>query len=768
MSLRAEAISNAEIGYFRVFFRVPGQSWFEVTMFRGAGCQVGSLESGDPFGDSSCSITFPQITAFDQPGQGDLWWLVPYADVDIVWENVGGADYEWEWEGFVVSEQVSFGSGDGGLEVECKGALYQGDNYLAAPWFPSRPVPYELLISDALSPRSHPGLRTTDLVIDWPDDWDRRVPEFDQESYLRFLRPWGVTTGQRWTGLTTRSTGGWDPILTGFVQGLLSVMFDQGGAQWTVMKRRGRKPVLRLRRPVAYTDPNLIRVQLGDPGVELQMTRDFTQSANVIYGEGQDTAGTTFSGVQISNDGQRTSYRPYAYSPYVHPKINNARTNLTMARKEAQIKFPSGLDETAATAVAQAQLQRFADPGFTGTITMKTDPSKVDGTVFPRFLIRGGDAVVIEGIRGSVEGMLAHITKVSVSVDDGTTTLTFDTKYRDQLTVAEVRARTLDSLTPLRSLQVGKFSNTTQDLLKPWSYAAGSGCIPSTGVGGKDATHFFNDILPGNAVYPWESWTTRHPPKDAHSAKFYIKIGPPDLADTRNNWSGYSNAKDKTRKKLVQANGWLERIAYPIRMAQAGTIRLVQIAAYDRDGHIMPVRFHVSLYTGGRSEGITQDAMPHLPKPAPGDPAIKLLGPDNNTYRQTRNTGQSQPNPFFQNAFEQYLPDGLQPSADGQLYSPASGANMVVGWGNFYEPAGYWPGRGSKNAPKTGLLVDESSWSFNTEKDSNISDYKKEGTKKNPDAGNMYIMIYCDDRPPGRWDEPVFFLGRAFRQEPGT
>ena len=31
-------------------------------------------------------------------------------------------------------------------------------------------------------------------------------------------------------------------------------------------------------------------------------------------------------------------------------------------------------------------------------------------------------------------------------------------------------------------------------------------------------------------------------------------------------------------------------------------------------------------------------------------------------------------------------------------------------------------------------------------------------------VGNLYAMIYCD----GQNDQPVYFLGRMFRVEPGT
>jgi len=730
MGLTAHPVVSEPIGYFRIYARPPGGEKTEITFFRGKPTQVVSLGTTDPFGESVCALTFPQITIFDRPGSGDLEWLVPYTDIDVVWENTGDINYAWAWEGFVIDETLNLTGVDSSLTLECRGALHQADNWLAAPYYPQRPVPYEILIREALSPLQRPGLRTKELKVEFPSDWNTKVPAFSDPDYLWFLKPWGVTTGQLWTGLTTRSTGSWDPVLTGFVQGLLSIMYDEGGSQWTIRKDIGRKPALYLRKPPLKSDPDLLVVDLGTPGIEITLSRDFTQSANVIYGSGTDAAGVAFSGMEINNLGDQTHFVPFSAARSVYPTTSNPSYNANIARKETLLRFPDGMDEVAARRLANAQLQRFADPGFTGSIVMKVDPY-IQGTTatFPRLLIRAGRSILVKGIRGDQKGILFHITEANVNVVEGAVTLTLDSKYRDQLTVDEVRARTRDALTPLRSLQTGKYSNTVQDLLKPWSYADGSGMVPT---GSKE---FFTKLIPDSAAFPWTDWTTKYPPKNPAYAKFYIKIPKANLTNAANNWSGDT------------ANG-IFKAAIPVKMSQAGTIRLSQIAAYDRDGNVLPVYFHASVYN---NSGVSPRDMPRIPTGT-----VKIVKPTGATFAA------GQPNPFFQGAWEKIKPDGSETDDPGVTFPESAG--FVMGWGNYYERAGYSPGLSSRGAPVSGKLEDEQAWSFDTSSMPGFDKYNPANNVNNTGAGVMYIMIYCDAQAL----QDVYFLGRFFRQEPGT
>lgn len=176
-------------------------------------------------------------------------------------------------------------------------------------------------------------------------------------------------------------------------------------------------------------------------------------------------------------------------------------------------------------------------------------------------------------------------------------------------------------------------------------------------------------------------------------------------------------------------------------MSQSGTIRLTQIAAYDEDGNQIPARFHVGIYG---SSGVSPMSMPMVP---PG-------GYDGYAAGQRY--------PFFPGAFEQYKEDGTE--QDQPSYLLAAQSNQVIAWGNYYEPAGYSPGLASAGAPKTGRLVDETAWSFDTTSQPGFDKYSVENTAKNTTAGMLYIMIYCDDQG----DHPIYFLGRLFRSEPGA
>ena len=712
---RVDRIQGAA-GFFKIFAQPPGKGRVDITKFRGSPTQINSMSTTDPFGDATAQISFPQITGMDRPGQGDLYWLVPWVPIDIIWYSDDGVPTGWAWEGSVVSEDVS----DEGYNVSLKGALYELDNYLAAPWYPQYPVPYELLIKDAFSPSKHIGLRTNPLRVDWPAGWNVTVPTKAQPDYLWYLRPWGVSPGQKWTGRTTRNTGSWDPLLTGFVQSLLSVMYTEDGGQWTVSKEAGRTPVLRVRPEITTPSEATLHVWYGAPEVKLSASRDFTQSTNIVYGQGTDITGSSFSGQQVSRDGQTTYYEPFAALPYVWPATrDNPRINDYIVRKESRLNFPSGMSMVESQLVAASHLRKFSDPGYTGTLTLTTDPLQ-GGIPYNRMLIKAGMGIVVHGFRGS--DVLFHISETSVSPMSMTATLTLDTKYRDALTVYEVQAKTRDALDPVRLLKAGAFSVTTQDQILPWSYTHGSGVVPSGGA--FDATDFFLNKVGHDEKFPWVASTTKYPPKKY--PKYYIKIGPKNANATKN-WSG------------ITKNG-VYTAAIPVRLSQSGTIRLTQIAAYNEDGAVVPVRFHVAFYGG---YDVTVESMPMIPASMAG------------TYGYPA----SQRYPFFPGAFENVNADGTLTDNPGQLLS--EGANMFAGFGNYYEAAGYFPGSSSRGNPKTGMLSEEQTWSFDTTSSTGFDKYNAEKTRKDPTNGLAYVMIYCDDQGTS----PIYFLGRMFRAE---
>jgi hypothetical protein len=70
----------------------------------------------------------------------------------------------------------------------------------------------------------------------------------------------------------------------------------------------------------------------------------------------------------------------------------------------------------------------------------------------------------------------------------------------------------------------------------------------------------------------------------------------------------------------------------------------------------------------------------------------------------------------------------------------------------------------TKGGKPTGLLVDETSWSFDCSSQEGWDPYSKKENMNNPNVGVLYLMIYCDDDP----QEATYFMGRFFREEPGT
>jgi hypothetical protein len=118
--------------------------------------------------------------------------------------------------------------------------------------------------------------------------------------------------------------------------------------------------------------------------------------------------------------------------------------------------------------------------------------------------------------------------------------------------------------------------------------------------------------------------------------------------------------------------------------------------------------------------------------------------------------------PFFKDAFEPVLADGTQQSQPN--YLPAGGIDMLMAWGNYYEPAGYSPGLASAGSPKTGKLSDETPWSYDLSNTPGFDKYSVANTAKNPTAGMAYVLIYCDDQGTS----PVYFLGRLFQSNPGA
>lgn len=714
----SEAI-DASSGYWRVWFYPggAGSQAVDVTFFRDIPTLVDTIGTSDPFGPTTASLTFPAVTLLDELGAGDLRWLRQETDVDICWMSPDSDVPVYRWEGYALSFEYS---SDQGLNVTCRGALFQADNWLAKPEYVYQPIPYETAIRRQFSNR--PDSRLGPLTVEWPSWWRTRFSLSDYANKPLYLRPVGLEDGQMWSGYVTRATGSFDNALTGYAQGLLSNMHTEYG-QFTIMLDQGRQPVLRHRDRITAPTASTFVVDAIAPGVKCALTRDYSQRLNVVYGQGKALNGATFSGMRVSADGASITHEPYAYRPVVHPVDMNDWFDRTVMRKEVNLSFHEGVSEAEARQIAKSHLQRFADPGVTGSITLMSDPLR-NGLPTTRMLITAGSTIQVKGLFGRAEGVLLHVTQAEHTPEEST--LTVDSKYRDQLTVQEVQARTRDSLAPIRLLTVGQYKPNIPDMLFPWSYADGSGHIPKASVA------LFADA-PSDLAFPWEDWTRQRPPRDPQWRSSYIRIGPADT-NADNNWANMRTTISDFKP-------------YPVRMSQAGEARLLQVAAFDANGSLLRIPFHVSIF---RTTGVSYTSMPMLGLADEADNAPYLAG---------------QHYPFFKRAWEQFDENGI--ALNPETGQAVTTAQLVVGYGNYYEKAGYWPSTSANaTAIATGMLVDEGGFSWDLTDAVYGVDPQRSADEnlRDPNRADLQVMIYADAQAA----QEVFFLGRIFRKEPGT
>lgn len=715
-------VSGNTYGQFAVFARAPGHPSKEVTYFRGVPLKLQSYSYGDPFSDAIAEIVFPQITPFDDPTSPALWFINEWTHYDIYWVPATGTQTSsrdvqvihpktqkktlWLnyaskgdpiWEGF----SVSYTPSDQGMQIQLQGALYQLDRYLAKPFYPNRPVVMERLIKKLFNPNRR-KLETKRLKYVWPDGWTKTFPTDDPRTPYT---PKGVDPGDNWTGMATRSTGTWDRALTGFIQDLLSQMYtdeDSGvdaGNQWTIRKYPGRQPKLEVRDRFRVPD---FEIWYGTPGVDVSLTRDGMSTVNIIYGQGTSFDGVPWSRARYLNDGKYTDYTPAAFDPHYYPYEDEAVKKKEGMPSETLIKFGNGVGEDQGVSASQKMLMRDMDPGWTGEITLKTD---VDGYI--KWKIVAGMTLLLKGWAGNMEGVRLHISEAIHSPEAGTVQLRVDTRYRDLLTLEQVQATVRDPLTPVKMLQVNKRTLLIEDILVPWDYNA-SGMIP---IGSKK---FFNN-LEEYATFPWEKWTKKFPPKD--NEEFYIRSNA-NANDSKNRWAA---------KKVL--------------LSQAGSARSIQVMAVDRNGNILQVPFHVSIYY---------------------DEAVK--------YPRSQGEASEAVSPFLPNHFQNIAPDGSQWGPNDNYVPDPS---MIVGWGTEEQPAGYSPNRKTDGSDPTGLLIDESTWSWNMAqlRYGNFDGYwqedeedrkKRDRLNNKVEARSVWVHVYAEHT------DDVYFIGRIYRFEPGT
>lgn len=743
------SVTRSAAGFFVLAMWPQGAaSATDVTYFRGVPAQLESFSFIDPFTYGSAQITFPQITIFDDldalgflgtednPANVDIWWFPAVAGADFRNPITGAVDLTYGtgeklWEGFIASRDLS----DNGLSVGCQGALFQADYYRQKPFYPKRPFVMERLIFEVLHPEYGPGnqdhwmgkphLRVQPMTFRFPPGWSKITPPREPGEPTLYTPV--IPPNRLWTGYTTRNTGGWENTLTGYIQEILAVLYttdDSGvpaGNQWTLRCETNRAPVLEIRDRARPPD---FELWVGQPGVGFDGSEDFTTIENSLYGEGVGVDGVNWANAFVTGAWNRTDYEPLAANAKAHPPVaaQNPGLDLNFMVHESKANYGSGMSLEAAETASVKRLAIAQDAGITGTLTLSVDPAP-----FTRWHVRAGMTVKLKGLRGSgATGISFHIAEAVHNVASGVVTCKLDTKYRDLLTLEEVRARTIDPLSPSKLLQVNKRTNVIEDVLAPWDYDKGSGYIPMTARKGKNSKegifaryNFFGGIPVADSRFPWQSWTTNATKRPSYFKSSLGITGRPDENEWLCGpyaWVDANNAASRERWSVV-----------PVLTAQKATIRLIEMAAYDSSGNVLAIPFHVSFYYGKPTPVV--DYMP--------------------------NTG-SDYSPFTAGHFQKYSATGVPTPNE------APPDLMLVGWGNSDQRAGHSPGLSSEGFPATGLLVDEATWEIDSTTPELVNwDWgdAENGEDQSREAVTIWCAIYAE------YTQDVFFLGRIYKQE---
>lgn len=201
-------------------------------------------ERGEPFGAVQATLQFPQITTFHTVPD----WCMSGSSVEIIFRGSSG-----DLQAFTgVIDKFQHAEDDGVFTVSARGPIYVTDLQLRQPGWSPAPQDIGTVIADVLN--SAVSRRTTKVSP--------------------------VVTGCR-----TSVLGGWEPRVTGYLQQLLSTAV-KNGRQWTV-KCIDRTPVIELK----DTDTVTWTVTNGQRGIGVDLSQDWSQAPNVIYGEGISPAG---------------------------------------------------------------------------------------------------------------------------------------------------------------------------------------------------------------------------------------------------------------------------------------------------------------------------------------------------------------------------------------------------------------------------------------------------------------------------------------------
>lgn len=757
---KASAVTVDTGGRFQIVITGRGKNArsVDVTSFRGAPTQIGDYSDADPFGDATATLTFPTLSPFDDLDSPELnGWLMEGAKVDIYWRPSQQADdvaYPGArkvinpktekpdlvtpvylndsggsrlgvnrrpcWEGNIASIKATADDTSFGLPITCQGALFQLDRYRAQPFYPPDPWPMELLIEEQFKRHLRPHLLTRPLITAFPGSWKKKIPAYDPHSRT----PYTIAgePGTLWSGLSTRNTGAWQNALTGFVQDLLTVMITrQGdgakpGNQWTIRHyRRGESlpagtdrhnKSIRGSTSAGRQPVLLVRDRFADADFTLQLG---AFGVKVDLDRDYTQAVDVIFGDGTDLDGQ--TWRNATIS------TNGARTTYAPLAAERAV-YPY--------TAAKRDSKKLPLEGYTkyGNGFSLEDGISIAAQQLALQMNPGWQGTIELKVDPSSDlsrwdihsGMVVSLLGFMGTGADGVKFHIAQAKHSPELgtVTLTVDTRFRDLLTVEESIARTRDPLTPVKMLQVNKASVMIDDVQApwdysagSGFVPTKSKDFFKQKH-ADDPFPYVASTRRFPP----SVYPHYYAGPLHSSAPRSIGRWYGPVQILTSAR--------------------DTIARTEFVCVDYYGRPKKIPFHVSIYY----VNVTVTAMPHL---------------------------DGEWSPYLNNAFERVDPaTGFQVNP---LLWPDN--SFIIGWGNKvdgkFDRPGFWPGNEASGAPPTGVFADDSTWQYdNTQYHQYFKSANPPGTRYKDTDISIYAMFYAEA------NEPVYFLGRLFRQNPGT
>lgn len=501
----------------------------DVTYYRNVPVLVENWSSTEPFGDSTLVLTFPQITVYQNVGSG-FPWLFNGQKVTIRLIRPDGSKKNL-WEGIQHTPEDTKSGESFALQVQCVGVLYQADFGRMKPRFANDAEDIGKVIADAFN--NYPSRDygpctavTTGIKTRQRGSWTPIATGFVQDLLATATvadgsNQWTVKQNGRLgpvialkditTVHATVTTGaqGIETSLSADTSAYSNVTYGEGtapdGSRW----RNTKYPNLRADdAPIYPHSPSTVfnagdgltgfdpfademrrsgyRMASGDTYVaaDVAEVRDAQARAGILVDGivGPQTWAAIFAVGSDGGDLSGAFFMPLAYDTRVEPYLYNAQGKKIgnnpafqpdRLRLERKVDYGENITKAEATASARAELLRYPDAGWQGTITLKSDPAEMS-----RFELRAGMNIKLKRYRAA--DRLLHIAQVSVNWLTLTVTLTVDSHFRDLISLASIKQRNAEAASDpaRRSSGQRRLSRIANDTVVVFDSESGAGIIP--------------------------------------------------------------------------------------------------------------------------------------------------------------------------------------------------------------------------------------------------------------------------------------------------